>query len=48
VVFLREPGARHGKTLFHVGDMLAWLDTLAKAAKNGTSSIVSDANHPPD
>ena len=29
VVCLREPGARHGKTLFHVGDMLRWLDDLA-------------------
>ena len=29
VVLLREPGARHGKTLFHVGDMLRWLDSLA-------------------
>jgi hypothetical protein len=29
VVSLKEPGARHGKTLFHVGDMLRWLDYLA-------------------
>ena len=29
VVFLREPGARHGKTLFHMGDILRWLDSLA-------------------
>ena len=29
VVALKEPGARHGKTLFHVGDMLRWLDYLA-------------------
>lgn len=29
VVHLREPGARHGKTLFHLGDMLRWLDHLA-------------------
>lgn len=29
VVTLREPGARHGKTLFHLGDMLRWLDELA-------------------
>jgi hypothetical protein len=28
-VMLRQPGARHGKTLFHVGDMLRWLDGLA-------------------
>lgn len=26
---LRSPGARHGKTLFHVGDMLRYLDYLA-------------------
>lgn len=29
VVSLKEPGARRGKTLFHVGDMLRWLDYLA-------------------
>ena len=29
VVNLREPQARHGKTLFHVGDMLRFLDNLA-------------------
>jgi hypothetical protein len=29
VVYLREPGARHGKTLYHLGDMLRWLDQLA-------------------
>lgn len=32
VVALREPGARHGKTLYHVGDMLRWLDSLAGKA----------------
>ena len=31
VVALREPGARRGKTLFHVGDMLQWLDGLASS-----------------
>lgn len=31
VVVLREPGARHGKTLFHVGDFLRWLDYLASS-----------------
>jgi hypothetical protein len=29
VVNLREDGATRGKTLFHVGDMLKWLDSLA-------------------
>jgi hypothetical protein len=29
VVNLRDPKARHGKTLFHVGDMLRFLDGLA-------------------
>jgi len=29
VVMLRLPGARHGKTLYHVGDMLRWLNGLA-------------------
>lgn len=29
VVNLRDPKARHGKTLFHVGDMLRFLDSLA-------------------
>jgi hypothetical protein len=37
VVFLREPGARRGKTLFHVGDMLQWLDELAVKRDSGTS-----------
>lgn len=34
VVNLRDPKARHGKTLFHVGDMLRFLDKLA--FKQGT------------
>jgi hypothetical protein len=29
VANLREPGATRGKTLFHVGDMLRYLDSLA-------------------
>lgn len=28
-VILRTPGATRGKLLFHVGDMLRWLDGLA-------------------
>jgi hypothetical protein len=37
VIALREPGARHSKTLFHVGDMLKWLDGLA--AKQSTQAL---------
>jgi hypothetical protein len=33
VVNLREPGAARGKTLFHVGDMLRFLDELAAKQK---------------
>ena len=29
VVNLRTPGAKRGQTLFHVGDMLQFLDSLA-------------------
>jgi hypothetical protein len=29
-VSLRQPGAARGKLLFHVGDMLRWLDGLAE------------------
>jgi hypothetical protein len=29
IVNLREPGASRGKLLFHQGDMLRWLDSLA-------------------
>ena len=29
VVNLRDPKARHGKTLFHVGDLLRFLNNLA-------------------
>ena len=30
VANLRLPGAAHGQTLFHVGDMLRFLDELAQ------------------
>jgi len=30
VVNLRTPGAKRGQTLFHVGDMLHFLDALAR------------------
>ena len=36
VVNLRDPKARHGKTLFHVGDILRFLDRLA--LEQGTGS----------
>lgn len=35
VVNLRDPKARHGKTLFHVGDMLRFLDRLAHGQGTG-------------
>jgi len=35
VVNLREPGARKGKTLFHVGDFLRYLDWHAKQQDSG-------------
>jgi len=37
VVSLREPGARKGKTLFHVGDFLRHLDRLA--AQQGSGAL---------
>ena len=37
VVNLREPGASKGKTLFHVGDMLGFLDELAARQGSGQS-----------
>ena len=40
VVSLREPGAARGKCLFHAGDMLRWLDSLAaqQARERGEES----------
>jgi hypothetical protein len=35
VVNLRNPKARHGKTLFHIGDMLRYLDHLAEEQGTG-------------
>jgi hypothetical protein len=35
VVNLREPGASKGKTLFHVGDFLRYLDLHAKQQGSG-------------
>ena len=37
VVNLREPGAKKGKTLFHVGDFLRLLDRLAAQQGAGAS-----------
>jgi hypothetical protein len=36
VVNLRNPRARHGKTLFNVGDMLRFLDHLAREQGAGS------------
>lgn len=35
VVNLKQPGARKGKTLFHVGDFLRYLDRLAAEQRSG-------------
>ena len=35
VANLRNPGARQGKTIFHLGDMLRFLDTLAAQQGSG-------------
>lgn len=37
VVNLRRPKAKRGKTLFHVGDFLRFLDRLAGEQKSGSS-----------
>lgn len=36
VVNLRQPGARKGKTLFHVGDFIRFLDGLANGRTAST------------
>ena len=41
VVNLRTPGAQRGQTLFHVGDMLQFLDALARE-QAGTMEVASD------
>jgi len=38
VVNLRTPGTKRGQTLFHVGDMLQFLDTLARE-QSGTVEV---------
>jgi hypothetical protein len=44
VVSLREPNAKRGKLLFHVGDMLRYLDGLATAQRvNQPQSSAAEA-----
>ena len=38
VANLRDPGAKQAKTLFHLGDMLRFLDNLATAQGSGQLS----------
>ena len=38
VVNLRTPGAARGQTLFHVGDMLRFLDGLAQESQDATTN----------
>jgi hypothetical protein len=44
VVNLRDPKARHGKTLFHVGDMLRFLDRLALEQGTGRKRDSSESD----
>jgi hypothetical protein len=41
VVQLKEPGAAKGVTLFHVGDLMQFLDRLAAEQRSGTCTITS-------
>ena len=41
VVNLKEPGTSKGKTVFHVGDFLRYLDQLAKQQGSGGHSLES-------
>ena len=41
VANLRTPGATRGQTLFHVGDMLRFLDRLARESNTTTSALDS-------
>ena len=43
VVNLKDPKARHGKTLFHVGDMLRFLDRLALEQGTGRKRDSSES-----
>jgi hypothetical protein len=45
VVNLRDPKARHGKTLFHVGDMFRFLDRLALEQGTGTNREAAQIHH---
>lgn len=47
VARLREPGASRGKMLFHVGDMLKWLNGLAaEQAHNRAAGGTCNASNP--
>lgn len=48
VVALKEPGARHGKTLFHIGDMLRWLDFLASTQAMQRQEVAAVNGHQPE
>ena len=43
VVNLRTPGATRGQTLFHVGDMLRFLDELSR--QNKTAEVSTDSTN---
>jgi hypothetical protein len=43
VANLKLPGASKGKTLFHVGDLLHYLDSLAEQQGSGTGSSLRSA-----
>lgn len=44
IAHLKEPGCSRGRLLFHVGDMLRWLD--AQASRNG-DQVLSAQNDTP-
>lgn len=44
VVNLRTPGAKRGQTLFHVGDMLQFLDELAREQGGQGASAMANEN----
>ena len=45
VINLREPGAKKGKTIFHVGDFFRYLDSHAKQQGSGQQRA-GIPNHP--
>jgi hypothetical protein len=46
-VSLKEPGANRGKLLFHTGDMLRWLDSLARVRRQESAPCDSEFNTTP-